>query len=1197
MEKNNSMGYDLLSDFKFYSNYSKFNNEKNRSETWEESVNRVFGEMHEIKFKEILEKDLKFKEYYEFAKNKYKEKFVLASQRSLQFGGAPILKHNSKMFNCLGSYCDRSKFFQETMYWLLSGCGVGFSVQKSHIIKLPKIKKRSNRAKVFVIEDSIEGWSDAIGVLMSSYFETDAPFPKYHNCYVSFDYSQIRPKGSHISGGFKAPGHEGLRNSINKIEELLEKELDKPNFDGTISTIVAYDIVMHLCESVLSGGVRRCLAGNTEVLTKSGLIKIKNIVAGDIVLTDDKSWQKVTNTFNNGIQDLWKIKTNLGNFYSTENHKWAIANDLYGDKTWIETSNINVGDSLIFNSEEIKFNYTTFPKSDIYEVPELNTETAWFFGYFLGNGSVSKRLRTDVSSFGIEDNKFRISIPRNYNNIVTKATKLFELFTTKISKTEKLNAIELSSSKRNLTDYFLQFKQVNKSIEIPNFIKQNTLEIREAFLAGLLDSDGSVRNALTKDKKGTGQISLISTKYYDFAREIQILYSTLGIPTKLQEKLIVDKSPEYVVKTISSYYRELTYNKLIDYSIKLQDDYVLTTSTKEKNGIYFPKRLASKHGEISNVWISNDSCSMNKIVEYLGKIPFIPAVVESITPCIKEDHVYDIEVENNHCFFADGVLTHNSATICMFSPDDDKMLKAKTGNWFIENPQRARSNNTVSLNRNTITKEEFHKYFESIKQFGEPGFGFVENEDIIYNPCFEISFLPKTEANISGFQGCNLVEINGGKCKTEDIFLESCKAAAIIGTMQAAYTDFKYVGPETKEIFDREALLGCSITGIMNNPDILLDPEIQRKGAKIIKEINKEVAKMIGIRQAARTTCLKPSGNASVLLSTSSGIHGEHSPLYIRNVQVNKEDDVAKYFKEVNPKMVEDSVWSSNGTDWVISFPIRPNEKSIFKDQLNGVNLLKCVKLTQQNWVEEGTNVELCRDPKLRHNVSNTIQVDDWEEVENYIFENKEFFAGVSLLSMTGDKDYNQAPFTAIFTPKELVEKYGDATMFASGLIVDGLAAFNDNLWVACDTVMGLGEKMEYSEAEVIDKLKTLSPRECWEKLGFKNGTLDALAKLYIKPEVEEFKRYMDSKLNGSVHNYLLKKDWVRRAKQFSDRYFTSIKSMTYCLKDVQNYHKYLEINRELTPIDWENVNIKPKYTDIDTLGSISCAGGACEII
>ena len=98
--KTNNAGQELLSKFKFYSSYSKYNDKLEKYETWEESVDRVFNEMHEIKFKNVLENNLKFKEYYEFAKEKYKEKYILASQRSLQFGGAPILKHNAKMYNC-----------------------------------------------------------------------------------------------------------------------------------------------------------------------------------------------------------------------------------------------------------------------------------------------------------------------------------------------------------------------------------------------------------------------------------------------------------------------------------------------------------------------------------------------------------------------------------------------------------------------------------------------------------------------------------------------------------------------------------------------------------------------------------------------------------------------------------------------------------------------------------------------------------------------------------------------------------------------------------------------------------------------------------------------------------------------------------------------------------------------------------------
>lgn len=266
----------------------------------------------------------------------------------------------------------------------------------------------------------------------------------------------------------------------------------------------------------------------------------------------------------------------------------------------------------------------------------------------------------------------------------------------------------------------------------------------------------------------------------------------------------------------------------------------------------------------------------------------------------------------------------------------------------------------------------------------------------------EIGMLPVTEDGRSGFQVCNLTEINGGMCNSWEDLEVAARAAAILGTLQAGYTNFNYLEDASIEIIEREALIGVSITGWMNNPEVLFNVDNMKNAAELVKQVNKDVAEMIGINAAARTTCVKPSGNASVLLNTASGIHGEHSPRYFRNVQMNDQDGVLHLLEDINPKMVEPSVWSATGTDKVVSFPVVSKEGSVYKSDLMGVKQLEYVKLAQQTWVEYGTNEELCTDPKLRHNVSNTISVDDWDEVEEYIFENRQWFAGISLLSSMG---------------------------------------------------------------------------------------------------------------------------------------------------------------------------------------------------
>lgn len=444
----------------------------------------------------------------------------------------------------------------------------------------------------------------------------------------------------------------------------------------------------------------------------------------------------------------------------------------------------------------------------------------------------------------------------------------------------------------------------------------------------------------------------------------------------------------------------------------------------------------------------------------------------------------------------------------------------------------------TKIKRITVIKNE------DVYDITVPGnHNFFGNGIVVHN-CVEIGMLPITESGESGFQFCNLTEINGGKCESWEDFEIACKAASILGTLQAGYTNFKYLSDATKQITDREALIGVSITGWMNNPEILFDKQNMIKGANLVKQVNAQVSKIIGINRAARTTAVKPSGNASVLLGTASGIHGEHSPKYFRHVQMNRMDEVAQLLEKVNPKMVERSVWSANGTDVVVAFPIVTKDGSIYKKDLMGVKQLEYVKLAQQNWIEAGTNVELCRDSRLRHNVSNTITVDDWDEVEEYIYQNRQWFAGISLLSSYGDRAYVQAPFTEVFDANQILEMYGEGALFASGLVVEALHAFNQNLWIACDTAMGFGLTLSEDSEDV------------------------------------------------------LKRDWVRRAKKFADNYFDGdMTRMTFCLKDCYNLHKWNNIQKTVVDINFANELQEKVFVDADSLVAQGCSGSACEVV
>lgn len=752
------MSLSELKKYTFVAKYPSYDSKLKRRENWVECVDRSERMMLE-KYK-----DKNVDEYIKQAYGAAKRKEALGAQRALQFAGPAILAKNARMYNCSGSYADRPRFFQEEMYLLLCGCGTGFSVQKHHINRLPNLVSKLEGKAKFIVPDTIEGWADAIGVLVNSYFDGGI-YPDYEGKNVIFDYSLIRPEGSKLSYTTgKAPGHKPLENALKKIKNLLD--LAVQSGQKKLKPIQVYDIVMHSSDAVLAGGVRR------------------------------------------------------------------------------------------------------------------------------------------------------------------------------------------------------------------------------------------------------------------------------------------------------------------------------------------------------------------------------------------------------------------SSCICLFSHDDDEMMKAKTGNWFAENPQRGRSNNSVVLIKNKTTFEDFQKIIESVRNFGEPGFAWCYNKEAVFNPCFEIGFWayfikdpdkyskwkeknedyelidcqPSDIGLESGWEFCNLSTINGSKIDSKDKFLKACENAAIIGTLQAGYSDFPYLGNASEQIVRREALLGVSMTGIMEHPEICLDPDIQQEGAAKIKEINEKIAKLIGINPGARLTCIKPEGSTSCVLGTSSGIHPHHAKRYIRRVQANVNEPLYKYFKEYNPSACEPSVWSANQTDDVISFCVEVPDGSKLKNQIGAIELLEYVKSTYKNWVSHGKTKKRCSEDWLSHNVSNTITVKDseWEEVTKFIYKNREFFCGISILPESGDKDYPQAPFTTVFTHKEMVNHYGESALFVSGLIERGLDLYEDNLWKACDILLGLGEKPR-GEAKTI---------------------------------------------------------WINKCKSFADKYLNKdIRKLTYLMKDVYNWKLWLDLNREYKDVNYEEFFEEEEKVNINHVADDACAGGTCQII
>tara|TARA_Y100001938_G_scaffold143086_1_gene215307 strand:- start:477 stop:1727 length:1251 start_codon:yes stop_codon:yes gene_type:complete len=363
------------------------------------------------------------------------------------------------------------------------------------------------------------------------------------------------------------------------------------------------------------------------------------------------------------------------------------------------------------------------------------------------------------------------------------------------------------------------------------------------------------------------------------------------------------------------------------------------------------------------------------------------------------DRLTSLEVHDMICYIADAVLAggiRRAALISLFSFDDEDMMSCKFGNWWEQNPQRARSNNSAVVLRHRVEEDEFKEFWTKVEAggSGEPGIYFTNNQDWGCNPCCEIGLRP--------FQFCNLSTVNVSDVESQEELEARVKAAAFVGTLQASYTNFHYLRDVWQRTTEKDALIGVSMTGICSGKVLDLD---LKAAARAVKEENIRVSALIGINKAARATCIKPEGTASIIVGSSSGIHAWHSDYYIRRVRVGKNEAIYEYLAEYHPELIEDDYFKPH-LQAVISVPQKAPEGSILRSE-SVFQMLRRVKRFSTEWVKGGHTTG-----QNRHNVSATISIKDreWERVGEWMWKNRRHYNGLSVLPYDGG-NYVQAPF------------------------------------------------------------------------------------------------------------------------------------------------------------------------------------------
>ena len=392
---------------------------------------------------------------------------------------------------------------------------------------------------------------------------------------------------------------------------------------------------------------------------------------------------------------------------------------------------------------------------------------------------------------------------------------------------------------------------------------------------------------------------------------------------------------------------------------------------------------------------------------------------------LKPIQCFDIFMHISHAAL---LSSRRAATIALFSPDDEEMMTAKTGNWWQDNPQRAYANISAQILLDGFeNKSVFTDIIANARQYGEPGFFFCYDKEFSTNPCGEIGLYPTfkdDQGNVSsGWAVCNLNEIVIAKVRDADHLLQACKAAAFLGTLQASYTNTGYLGETTKKIIERDALLGVSMTGIMSNPNMIFDEMTLKQCSKAVHDKNVEIAKLININPALRCTTVKPSGNSSTVAGCSAGIHPYHAKKYIRTMRINKINPIWQEILNKLPEVCDDR----DPQVGIVSFACEAPEGALLRKDLSASDFLDKVEFIQRYWVKTTTQLREKDQYGLSHNVSNTCTVkdDEWDDLINKIWRLRDSVKGISLLSDYGDHVYENAPYQTVSEDNEqMLEKY-----------------------------------------------------------------------------------------------------------------------------------------------------------------------------
>ena len=945
----------VLQKFQFYDKYARFNYELGRRETWVETVDRAVDYLRELSASRLPD------ETYERIRQGILAMRVMPSMRLLAMAGPAARRSNITIYNCSYMPVVDLYTFVEALTISMSGCGVGFSVERQYVERFPRIRRQvGGTPRKWVVADSAEGWAEALRIGLETWFDGGD---------IQFDYSQVRPAGSPLrTKGGRASGPEPLRQMLDFTRaRILARQ------GSFLRPIDAHDIMCVVGNAAVSGGVRR-----TAMISLFDFddLEMRLCKSGDNIIGNEQRW----NANNSAVwPDRELTQAEVARFMLDMVESGRGEPGIFSRQAALNTKPARRAPAEFGTNPCVTADTWVMTTKGPLQVRELHNRP------FVA--------LVDGQAFASTEDGFFVTGRRTVYRIET-----VEGYVLEATADHPLLQVTKQTSKRQEARWTpVSDLQAGDLIRLHNQ-RDATWTAEDhgaavAWLLGLLVGDGTF---VQREAKSDQAILRFWGQQAEMMVEAAHAVLTANVPARSDLQPVWNRSNEYWqlsstgLASLAATYGIVAGNKTITPAIE-------RTSSAFYSG--FLRGLFDTDGTVIGCQEHGVSVRLSQ-----SNLELLQAAQRMLLRLGIVSTIYENRRDGGYREMPDG---HGGSRFYWTKPQheliiaNDNLIEFQNRIGFSQPEKAARLSEKIAAYRRTLNRERFVARVRQITAFGEETVydctipekqAFDANGLYVHN-CGEIVLRP--------FEFCNLSIAVARPDDTEETLREKVELASIIGTIQSMATHFPGLRPEWKRNCEEERLLGVDINGQMDSP-VARDPDVQERLRQVAVETNQRTAEALGINPSAAVTCVKPSGNSSQLLDCSPGLHARWAPYYIRNVRVSAHTPIFKVLRDAGAPMdPENGQMPETASTWVIHFPVRSPEGAITRKDRSALE--QC-----EYWLQ-------CKTRWTEHNPSVTISYHPNEVLDliKWVWEHQSVIGGMAFLPVF-DAQYAQMPYVEI---------------------------------------------------------------------------------------------------------------------------------------------------------------------------------------